>query len=107
MPPPVHGAAMMGKYIHDSELINEKFECYYINPSLSSSVANVGKVSIGKIVFMIKNIINIISKVKNIKPDLCYYTPTADGWGICRDLVVLSLLKWQKQKIVLHMHNKV
>lgn len=106
MPPPVHGAAMMGKYIHDSELINEKFECHYINPSLSNSVANVGKVSIGKIVFMIKNIINIISKVKNIKPDLCYYTPTADGWGIYRDLVVLSLLKWQKQKIILHMHNK-
>lgn len=96
----------MGKYIHDSELINEKFECHYINPSLSTSVANVGKVSIGKIVFMVKNIINIIRKVKNIIPDLCYYTPTADGWGIYRDLIVLSLLKWQKQKIVLHMHNK-
>lgn len=106
MPPPVHGAAMMGKYIHDSELINEKFECHYINPSLSTSVANVGKVSIGRIVFMVKNIINIIRKVKNIKPDLCYYTPTADGWGIYRDLLVLSLLKWQKQTIVLHMHNK-
>ena len=106
MPPPVHGAAMMGKYIHDSELINEKFECQYINPSLSTSVANVGKVSIGKIVFMVKNIINIIRKVKNIKPDLCYYTPTADGRGIYRDLIVLGLLKWQKQKIVLHMHNK-
>ena len=106
MPPPVHGAAMMGQYVHDSKLINEKFECHYINPSLSSSVANVGKVSIGKIVFMMKNIINIIRKVKAIKPDLCYYTPTADGWGIYRDLLVLSLLKWQKQKIVLHMHNK-
>lgn len=106
MPPPVHGAAMMGKYIHDSDLINEKFECHYINPSLSTSVANVGKVSIGKIVFMVKNIINIIRKVRNIKPVLCYYTPTADGWGIYRDLIVLSLLKWQKQKIVLHMHNK-
>lgn len=23
MPPPVHGAAMVGKYIHDSRLINE------------------------------------------------------------------------------------
>ena len=23
MPPPVHGAAMMGQYIHDSKLINE------------------------------------------------------------------------------------
>lgn len=106
MPPPVHGAAMMGQYVHDSKLINEKFECHYVNPSLSTSVANVGKVSLGKIVFMIKNIINIIRKVKNIKPDLCYYTPTADGWGIYRDLVVLSLLKWQKQKIILHMHNK-
>ena len=106
MPPPVHGAAMMGQYVHDSKLINEKFECHYINPSLSTSVANVGKVSIGKIFFMIKNIINIIRKVINIKPDLCYYTPTADGWGIYRDLVVLSLLKWQKQKIILHMHNK-
>lgn len=31
MPPPVHGAAMMGKYIHDSKLINDKFECHYIN----------------------------------------------------------------------------
>ena len=106
MPPPVHGAAMMGKYIHDSELINEKFECHYINPSLSSSVANVGKVSIGKIVFMIKNIINMIRMVKKIKPDLCYYTPTAHSWSICRDLIALSLLKWQNQKIVLHMHNK-
>ena len=106
MPPPVHGAAMMGKYIHDSKLINEKFECHYINPSLSSSVANVGKVSIGKIVFMIKNIINMIRMVKKVKPDLCYYTPTAHSWSICRDLIALSLLKWQNQKIVLHMHNK-
>ena len=46
MPPPVHGAAMMGQYVHDSKLINEKFECHYINPSLSTSVANVGKVTV-------------------------------------------------------------
>ena len=26
MPPPVHGAAMVGKYIHDSELINSQYE---------------------------------------------------------------------------------
>ncbi len=106
MPPPIHGAAMMGQYIHDSKLINESFECHYINPSLSSSVANVGKVSLGKIVFMIENIINIMRKVREVKPNLCYYTPTADGWGIYRDVLVLSLLKWKKQKIVLHMHNK-
>ena len=26
LPPPVHGAAMVGKYIHDSKLINETFD---------------------------------------------------------------------------------
>lgn len=31
MPPPVHGAAMVGQYIHDSKLINDKFDSHYIN----------------------------------------------------------------------------
>lgn len=106
MPPPVHGAAMMGKYIHDSKLINESFECHYINPSASKSVANVGKVNFRKILFMISNIFNIISTVKRLAPNLCYYTPTADGWGIYRDMIVIFILKMMKQKIILHMHNK-
>lgn len=106
MPPPVHGAAMMGQYIHDSKLINERFDCHYINPSLSDSVSNVGKFSFYKIISAIKNIIFIIKEIKKIRPNLCYYTPTADGWGIYRDLLVLAVLKWNKQKIVLHMHNK-
>lgn len=106
MPPPIHGAAMMGQYIHDSKLINERFDCHYINPSLSDSVSNVGKFSFYKIISAIKNIIFIIKEIKIIRPNLCYYTPTADGWGIYRDLLVLAVLKWNKQKIVLHMHNK-
>ena len=36
MPPPVHGAAMVGQWIHDSKLINKTFECHYINPSAIS-----------------------------------------------------------------------
>ena len=29
MPPPVHGASMMGKYIHDSKLINRHWQKIY------------------------------------------------------------------------------
>lgn len=54
MPPPVHGAAMMGQYVHDSDLINEKFECHYINPSLSSSVGDVGKFSLKKLLIFLE-----------------------------------------------------
>jgi len=106
MPPPVHGAAMMGQYIHDSKLVNERFECRYVNPSLSDNVANVGKVSLGKILFMLRNIMHIVKTAKSFRPDIVYYTPTSDGWGICRDVVVVTLLKRKCRRIVLHMHNK-
>ena len=29
MPPPIHGAVMIGKYIHDSKSINDTFETVY------------------------------------------------------------------------------
>lgn len=106
MPPPVHGAAMMGQYIHDSKVINEAFDCRYINPSASHIVAEVGKVSTKKLRFMVGNMWKILRTVRSWKPNLCYYTPTADGYGIYRDILVVSLLKLFGQKVVLHMHNK-
>ena len=63
MPPPVHGAAMMGKYIHDSKLINETFECRYINPSASSNIKEVGKLNIGKFFFLFKNSFNPLAEL--------------------------------------------
>ena len=43
MPPPVHGAAMVGQYIHDSKLINEEFDCKYINLSLAKDINDIWK----------------------------------------------------------------
>lgn len=106
MPPPIHGAAMMGKYIHDSKLINKTFNCMYINPSASSNVKDVGKINISKILFFFKNTFKIINTAIKEKPNLCYYTPTTTGWGIYRDMIVIGLLKLLNKKIVLHLHNK-
>jgi hypothetical protein len=52
MPPPVHGAAVMGQYIHDSRVINDTFNCHYLNPSASKSVDKVGKLQLGKFTFL-------------------------------------------------------
>ena len=49
LPPPVHGAAMVGKYIHDSELINSEYDCHYINLAIASSLEDIGKVGIKKL----------------------------------------------------------
>ena len=53
MPPPVHGAAMVGKYIHDSKLINEKFEGHYINLTTAKNLQDIGKVGIRKLVDLV------------------------------------------------------
>lgn len=107
MPPPVHGAAMVGQNIHDSKLINESFECRYINPSASTNVAEVGKFSLNKLFFLIKLVIKICFTIRKWKPNICYYTPTADGIGIYRDAFTIKCMRLAgAKKIILHMHNK-
>lgn len=106
MPPPVHGAAMMGKYIHDSKIINEAFDCLYINPSASKEIQDVGNINLHKILFIFKNIVSIAKTAIVQSPDLCYFTSTIGGWGIFRDILVVSILKILRKKIVLHLHNK-
>lgn len=106
MPPPVHGAAMVGQWIHDSKIINNEFDCYYINPSVSSNISEVGKIKFKKIRLFITLIYRILKAIYKIKPDLCYYTPTSDGWGIYRDALTIALIRACGVKIVLHFHNK-
>lgn len=38
LPPPIHGAAMMGKYIQESELVNSSFDCFCINLATEQEV---------------------------------------------------------------------
>ena len=42
-PPPVHGSAVVGGYIKESKLINDEFECRYINMGTSISIDQIGK----------------------------------------------------------------
>ena len=60
LPPPVHGASMMGKYLHDSKLINETFECKYINLTTAKSLQDIGKNSINKLWTFIRLLTKII-----------------------------------------------
>ncbi len=106
LPPPMHGAAQMGKYIHDSQLINDSFECRYLNPSASENVKDVGKLSFKKVGFLFSFLFKIHRVVNVWQPDLVYITPSADRLGFYRDYLNVLLLKYKKCKIVAHFHNK-
>ncbi len=106
MPPPIHGAAMVGKYIHDSELINSEFECFYINPTTAKNLEDVSKFRFGKLLDVFKLIRRIKAKVREIQPDLVYFTANAKGIPFYKDYLIVRTLKRMGCKVVVHYHNK-
>lgn len=106
MPPPVHGAAMMGKYIHDSELINDKFECHYINLTTAKSLKDIGRGGIKKLWKFICLLTKIVKRLLTLKPQLVYVTPNSHGGAFYKDFVVVQLIKLMGYKVIVHYHNK-
>lgn len=106
LPPPVHGAAMMGKYIRESQLINDAFDCHYINLALAKDLADIGKGGRQKLIRYIKLLKTIFREVRRFRPSLVYVTPNAKGSAFYKEFVIVMLLKLMRQKIVVHYHNK-
>lgn len=106
MPPPVHGAAMVGKYIHDSKLINDKFDCHYINLTTAKNLQDIGKGGIKKLWKFLKLLWHILRSLNKVKPQLVYVTPNACGGAFYKDFVVVQLIKLLGYKVVVHYHNK-
>lgn len=106
MPPPVHGAAVVGQQIYESQQIRDTFDCSYINVSTSASLDDVGRFSLKKITRTLTFYRQVLKAIRKECPDLVYFTPSTSGWAFYRDVMTIQLLRRRKQKIVLHLHNK-
>lgn len=106
LPPPIHGAAMMGKYIQESELINSSFDCYCINLATADSLSDIGHVSSKKLLRYLLLLRHIFHIVREIRPELVYITPNAGGKAFFKDFIVVQMLKSMGCKVIAHYHNK-
>lgn len=106
LPPPIHGAAMMGKYIHDSKLINGSFDCHYINLTTARNLEDIGHLRLGKVKEFVGLLQRIRKAIKELKPDLVYVTPNAKGGAFYKDFVVVEMIKAMGCRVVVHYHNK-
>ena len=106
LPPPVHGAAEMGKYIHDSRLVNNSFVCRYINLAMARNIDDVGAFKFHKINTFLLLLRNIRKEVIVFHPDLVYITPNSKGGAFYKELVIVEMLKRMGCKVVAHFHNK-
>lgn len=106
LPPPVHGAALMGQYVKESKVVNTAVEGHYINLTTAKDLADIGKGGLAKIGRFAKLLWTIRKEVKRLKPDLVYITPNACGGAFYKDFVVVSLLKALGCRLVAHYHNQ-
>lgn len=106
MPPPVHGAAMVGQFIHDSKLINDSFDCHYVNMAVATRLDEIGKGGWNKVKGVLKKLMEVRKMVKTVKPDLVYITPNSAGAPFYKDFITVMMLKMMGRKIVMHFHNK-
>lgn len=97
---------MMGKYIHDSKLINSEFNCHYINLTTAKSLQDIGNWSLSKLWKYIILLGRVAASVMSLRPRLVYVTPNAKGGGFYKDFIVVMLIKLLGCKIVAHYHNK-
>lgn len=106
MPPPVHGAAVVGKMIHDSRLINVAFDCRFINLATASGLEDIGKFRFNKISRFTTLLKNIRREIKSFSPDLIYITPNSAGAAFYKDWLTVWMLKNTGIPVVAHFHNK-
>lgn len=106
LPPPVHGSSMVGNFVYQSRLINDKFVCRYINILASEEVSESGKISVRKILDFAKIFWKLIKELTRKKPDACYLALTVKGAAFYRDVILVTLLKIFKIKRIYHLHNK-
>ena len=112
MPPPVHGAAMVGKYIRDSKIVNESFDCRFENMMLAKNLEDIGKGGVKKIFNLLSQLKRFKKAIKEFQPDLVYITPNSAGGAFYKDFVVVQYIKRCLKKyssnarIVVHYHNK-
>ena len=106
LPPPVHGSSMVSKYIKESTLIQECFDCDFVNLSTSRTMDEIGKGGLKKIFRFLGSLCSLLGKLLTHRYDLCYIAITCHGMGFLKDAPFALLCKLFGRKLLLHQHNK-
>ena len=106
LPPPVHGSAMVSQYIKDSRLVNEQYDCDFVNLSTSRRMDEIGKGGIKKILRFIGSYLSLFWKLLTRRYDLCYLAITCHDMGFLKDAPFVLLCKLFRRRVLIHQHNK-
>lgn len=106
LPPPVHGAAVVGDLIRHSGMITDVFDCRFINLATANGLGDIGKFKFTKIRHFATLLREINKTIRSFNPDLIYITPNSAGNAFYKDWLTVKFLKRKSKPIVAHFHNK-
>ena len=106
LPPPIHGAATVGLQIKNSTIINQAFNCEYINLGTSITIEEIGKRRFVKLLRYFAILWRVLKTVLLRRPDLCYFSMTSKCTPFYKDASLALLVKLLGVKIIYHFHNK-
>jgi glycosyltransferase involved in cell wall biosynthesis len=106
LPPPVHGSSVVGSQIKNSILVNDSYNCSFINLKTSSSLGNMGKIGFGTVFRYLIIFGKLIFQLSVNRPKLCYMAITSKGYAFYKDAFLAIVIKLFGVKIVYHFHNK-
>lgn len=106
LPPPVHGSAMVSQYIKDSRLVQETFDCDFVNLSTSRRMDEIGKGGVKKLLRFVGAYFTLFWKLLTRHYDLCYLAITCHDKGFLKDAPFVLLCKLFRRKVLIHQHNK-
>ncbi|MBQ7253229.1 MAG: glycosyltransferase family 4 protein [Bacteroidales bacterium] len=105
LPPPVHGSTVMCKCIENSELINERFCCDYVNLTTSRKTDEIGVFMVIKIWRVFTAFFNALFKLLTNRYNLCYLAISFHR-GFLKDFPFVLLCKMFSRRVVIHLHGK-
>jgi len=105
LPPPVHGSTVMCQYIKDSKLINDEFDCDYVNLSVSRNMEEVHRFMWVKIWRFFYAYLDVLFKLLLHRYALCYVA-LAFHKSLLKDAPFVFLCKLFKRNVVIHLHGK-
>lgn len=105
-PPPVHGSSIVGLQIKESKLINDTFNCKYINLGTSKTINEIGGINMVKLLRYLTILWQLFKNIIFNRPDICYFSITSKGTPFYKDSSLALIVKLFGIKLIYHFHNK-
>lgn len=105
-PPPVHGSAMVSKYIINSKIFQSEFDFDCVNLSTSRKMDEIGNNSPIKLLRFLVSYFDLFWKLLTNRYDLCYLAITVHGKGFLKDAPYAILCRLFGKRLIIHQHNK-